>query len=193
MNDFTDVYNTSVQFISAQNSLRYFFISQGKKDLIKIVDYSYVGMFNKFPLYNLAFGDFDPVKDEISDNAVSDNGDQYKVFHTVLHTVPMMFDALGQVSLIVEGSDSKPEFIKSCKVGCDRNCKPGECKKAHRRINNSMKKIGKRYETCAAHLVKVPEEGLLAMVATSLKDRVLFPEKLESAKKFMEKATFKVI
>ena len=101
---------------------------------------------NQSPLYNLGFGDFDPVKDEIFDNAVSDNGDQYKVFHTVLHTVPMMFDALGQVSLIVEGSDSKPEFIKSCQVGCDRNCKPGECKKAHQRINIYRGFVNKNYD-----------------------------------------------
>lgn len=55
-----------------------------------------------------------------------------------------------------------------------------------------MNKIRKNKESHAAQLVKVPEEGLLAMVAATLKDRVLFPEKLESAKKFMEKATFKL-
>jgi hypothetical protein len=53
-----------------------------------------------------------------------------------------------------------------------------------------MKKIGKKPDASATHLVKVPEEGLLAMVAASLKDRVLFPEKLESSRKFMEKVTF---
>jgi hypothetical protein len=55
-----------------------------------------------------------------------------------------------------------------------------------------MKKI-RGNKTSTTQLVKVPEDGLLAMVAIALKDRVLFPEKLESAKKFMAKATFKVV
>jgi hypothetical protein len=37
----------------------------------------------------------------------------------------------------------------------------------------------------SARLVSVPEKGLLSLVATKLKDRQLFPEKLEDAKKFL--------
>lgn len=55
-----------------------------------------------------------------------------------------------------------------------------------------MMRVKENNKTCATQLIKVPEEGLLAMVAAALKDRVLFPEKLESARKFMEKATFKI-
>ncbi len=33
-----------------------------------------------------------------------------------------------------------------------------------------------------AELVKVPEAGLLSLIASILKDKVLFPEKLEDAK-----------
>jgi hypothetical protein len=146
MNSFTDVYKTFEQFNPAQNSLRYFFISKGKKDIIKAVDYTYVGDFNGLHLYNLGFGDYDPVNGEISDNSISDNNDQYKVFHTVLHTVPMMFDALGQVSLIVEGSDSRPEFIEKCKTECNRNCETGACKKAHRRIAIYRGFVDKNYD-----------------------------------------------
>ena len=36
-------------------------------------------------------------------------------------------------------------------------------------------------------MVKVPQKGLLALVASKLKDRVLFPEKLEEAKLFLKK------
>lgn len=59
-------------------------------------------------------------------------------------------------------------------------------------VNLDMMRVKENNKTCATQLIKVPEEGLLAMVAAALKDRVLFPEKLESARKFMEKATFKI-
>ena len=35
-------------------------------------------------------------------------------------------------------------------------------------------------------LVKVPESGLLSLVASKLKDRVLFPKKIEHAKKYLQ-------
>lgn len=39
--------------------------------------------------------------------------------------------------------------------------------------------------TKSKELVKVPESGLLSLVASKLKDRVLFPQKVEDAKKFL--------
>lgn len=36
-------------------------------------------------------------------------------------------------------------------------------------------------------LVKVPESSLLSLVADKLKDKVLFPEKVESAKEYLSK------
>jgi hypothetical protein len=36
-------------------------------------------------------------------------------------------------------------------------------------------------------LVKVPESGLLSLVASKLKDRVLFPQKVEDARNFLQK------
>jgi hypothetical protein len=40
-------------------------------------------------------------------------------------------------------------------------------------------------------LVTIPEAGLLALVASKLKDVVLFPEKLEKAKEYLDKAKVK--
>ena len=40
----------------------------------------------------------------------------------------------------------------------------------------------KTKETNAEKLVKVPQKGLLSLVANKLKDRVLFPEKVENIK-----------
>jgi len=42
-------------------------------------------------------------------------------------------------------------------------------------------------------LVTVPEAGLIALVASKLKDMVLFPEKLEKAKQYLNKAKIKTV
>ncbi len=39
------------------------------------------------------------------------------------------------------------------------------------------------------NLVKVSEDGLLSLVAEKLKDRLLFPHKLEEAKDYIKKIT----
>jgi hypothetical protein len=41
-------------------------------------------------------------------------------------------------------------------------------------------------------LVKVPKSALLSLVAARLKDRILFPEKIEEVKKYLQKAEVKV-
>jgi len=38
-----------------------------------------------------------------------------------------------------------------------------------------------------SRLVKVSEHGLLSLVASKLKDRILFPKKLEDVKKYLKK------
>jgi hypothetical protein len=60
-------------------------------------------------------------------------------------------------------------------------------------VNLDMKKNRKQHEEPATEVVTVPVDGLLTMVASLLKDRVLFPEKLESAKKFMANTTLKAV
>ena len=41
--------------------------------------------------------------------------------------------------------------------------------------------------TKSKELVKVSESGLLSLVASKLKDRSLFPQKVEDAKKYLRK------
>ena len=48
----------------------------------------------------------------------------------------------------------------------------------------------KAKETKSKKLVKVPENGLLSLVASKLKDRVLFPKKVEDAKKYLKEVKF---
>jgi hypothetical protein len=45
----------------------------------------------------------------------------------------------------------------------------------------------KAKEAKSKELVKVPESGLLTLVASKLKGRVLFPKKVEDAKRYLQK------
>jgi hypothetical protein len=44
----------------------------------------------------------------------------------------------------------------------------------------------KTKETKSKELVKIPESDLVSLVASKLKDRVLFPKKIEEAKEFLQ-------
>jgi hypothetical protein len=44
----------------------------------------------------------------------------------------------------------------------------------------------KTEEKNTENTVKVPESGLLSLVASKLKDRVLFPEKVKKAKQYVK-------
>ena len=55
-------------------------------------------------------------------------------------------------------------------------------------VNNITLNIMKTKEDTKS-MVKVPESSLLSLVADKLKGRVLFPEKLESAKKHLSQIT----
>ena len=46
----------------------------------------------------------------------------------------------------------------------------------------------KSNENSAEKLVRVPQGGLLSLVAHKLKSKVLFPKKLEEAKQYLQKA-----
>ncbi len=55
------------------------------------------------------------------------------------------------------------------------------CKKKMKICNMKSKELN------AEKLVKVPQKGLLSLVADKLKDRVLFPEKVENIKHSLRK------
>ncbi len=68
----------------------YEFISEGRKGVIrKLVQFQATNQPN---LYNLAFGDKDPITGQINDLAVSDNGDTEKVLATVVGALYAFFD-----------------------------------------------------------------------------------------------------
>lgn len=116
------------------NDLTFFFVSEGRQPTIKLIEYVYVGKLFGYDLYNLGFGDYDIEKDTIIDIRNSNNGDHYKVFHTVLSSVPVFFNKYPEAVLMVQGRDSRSEFVDACRPACRKRCSH-ECKNFRRRIN----------------------------------------------------------
>jgi hypothetical protein len=127
------------------NGLQFFFISKGKQDIIKAIQYSFVQDLNGSKVYNLGFGDYDIECDTIIDNVNTNNGDAYKVFNTVLNTILIFFENFKNHMLIVQGSDGRPEFIENCKKTCNKNCRE-ECRNHNRRINIYRAYVDKNYK-----------------------------------------------
>ncbi|MBS1660779.1 MAG: hypothetical protein JST68_06985 [Bacteroidetes bacterium] len=78
------------------------FVSEGPKGRIfKLVQF---GETNLKDVYNLAFGDKDPVTGEINDSIVSDNKDSEKVLATVVATVYAFTDKYPHAWIYATGS-----------------------------------------------------------------------------------------
>lgn len=129
----------------SDTGLKFFFISKGKLDIIKVIHYSFVQQLNGKNIYNLGFGDYDFVSDTIVDDTNTNNGDTYKVFNTVLSTIPVFFENFGNEILIVQGSDGNPGFIEKCRRICEKNCIQ-ECKNYNRRIKIYCSYVDRHYD-----------------------------------------------
>ncbi|SFB84159.1 hypothetical protein SAMN05421780_101719 [Flexibacter flexilis DSM 6793] len=124
--------------------LQFVFISKGLRDIIKIVEYFYTHDIEGKRVFNLGFGDYNIDNDSVIDDESTNNGDAYKVFNTVLNTIPLFFQINPNDLLIVRGSDSKTLFIDKCRATCTKNCDE-LCKKSHRRITIYCNYINKNY------------------------------------------------
>ena len=62
---------------------KYHFTSEGKRTIVKLVEFTPTGQPN---IFNLGFGDLLP-DDKMDDKTISDNGDMKKVFATVIQIV----------------------------------------------------------------------------------------------------------
>ena len=127
-------------------SIEYFFTSTGERNILKMVIYSFLEELNGKKLFNFGFGDYNLVDGRIADNVISNNGDAYKVFNTVLSTVPRFFEIHHDAMIRVNGSDSSPEFVKACRSQCRKNC-AGICKNSNRRIDIYRGYVNKHYNT----------------------------------------------
>jgi hypothetical protein len=92
----------------------------------------------------LGFGDYDESLDEIKDEIYSNNGDAYKVFATVLSTIPLFFQKFSDDILMVLGSDGGSDFVENCKKVCTKKCL-SSCRKFNQRITIYRNYIEKNY------------------------------------------------
>lgn len=104
--------------LKSNDSLKYFFVSRGVIEVIKVVEYQYVRDLNNAQLFNLGFGDYNIELDTIDDTSNTNNTDHYQVFHTVLNTVPKFFDLNPNALMVVQGSDNSENFIRICRATC---------------------------------------------------------------------------
>jgi hypothetical protein len=123
----------------------YPFVTKGIENTLKIVEYSFVKkIFNQL-IFNLGFGNYDPLWGRIDDETVSNNGDVYRVFNTVLSTIEAFLTAYPKIIISICGSDSTEEFVLRCKLNCDKRC-DSYCKKKDRRINMYCKYLDRNLE-----------------------------------------------
>jgi hypothetical protein len=143
MNTLENVYETREE--RSGTVIKFFFTSRGQHDFIKIIQYSFVQVLGGRDIYNLGFGDYDAGNGLVIDHINTNNGDAYKIFNTVLLTIPVFFEVYRDAVLMVQGSDGRPEFVKSCKLSCTKKCDE-KCKKINRRINIYKRYIDKHYQ-----------------------------------------------
>lgn len=149
----------------SENGLVFFFISKGEQDIIKAIQFSFVQERNGRNIYNLGFGDYDPENDKLEDDVNTNNGDAFRVFNTVLSTIPIFFQHFANEVLMVQGSDGSPEFVEKCKLICKKKC-VDECKNYNRRINVYRGYVDKNYLELIAEYqflggIKNNEEGII--------------------------------
>ena len=84
------------QLKSGQELSSYEFTSEGPKGLItKRIQFTLI---NRKGIYNLAFGDKDPISGEINDLVISNNGDSEKVLATVIGALYAFFAIVGVIT-----------------------------------------------------------------------------------------------
>lgn len=114
----------------------YLFLSKGQstdKDIPKIIQYEYVRDLDYRSIYNLGFGDFEVETGKIHDGTMTDNGDVYKIFNTVLSSVPLFYKRYPRDIILVQGSDGRQDFEAECRPNCVKNCTI-VCHKFNRRM-----------------------------------------------------------
>jgi hypothetical protein len=151
MNTVGTIYDTEENI--SEDGIQYFFVSKGRNDIFKVVQYLYVQDFLGRKVYNLGFGNYDAENDLIVDDEITNNGDHYRVFNTVLSTIPNFFKTYEDAMMMVQGSDSKLEFIEKCRQTCKRKCGDERCKNSNRRIRLYRNYVNKNYSALTEEFV----------------------------------------
>lgn len=133
--------------------IQYIFASQGERVIFKVIEYSMTDQIDGRPVYNLGFGDYDSATDSLLDSPISNNGDHYRVFNTVLNTIPDFFINFPTAIVAVQGSDSGDDFIQQCMSECKRGCMQGKCRKVNRRIGIYCSYVDKHFEAFSKEFI----------------------------------------
>lgn len=137
----------AVQEVPDPQMPAFLFFSNGQNEhgvVLKIIQYSYVQHSGNKPVYNLGFGDLDLQTGEVDDEAITGNGDAYRVFNTVLSTIPEFYKKHPGNIILVQGSDGREAFEATCRINCIRSC--GEsCHKYNRRMKTYCNYVSRKY------------------------------------------------
>lgn len=117
----------------SEYKLHYLFESNGKKKLIKVIEYMLIELIEGTPVFNLGFGDYDSTNDNFTDDTSYNNGDHYIIFNTVLNSIPEFFKHFPQGIIMVSGSDNSDDFANKCKITCSKKCE-SVCRNTKRRM-----------------------------------------------------------
>ncbi|WP_031526135.1 DUF6934 family protein [Dyadobacter crusticola] len=148
MANLSDAYR--IQEIKLPVGYKFMFTSKGSATIIKAVQYTFIEKFEGKNVYNLGFGDYDPQSDDIIDQAKSNNGDAYKVFRTVLSTIPPFFENFPEAIIMVQGSDSSTDFAERCRETCMKRCTK-TCRKFNQRITLYRGYVEKNFQVLGLH------------------------------------------
>lgn len=141
MNNF-EKYDLNIEI--KKEKLKFLFNSTGHSSVTKVIEYTLLKNAGTGNIYNFGFGDYDAESDYVSDISISNNGDVYKVYNTVLSTVPLFFRTNPNDYIFVEGSDSSAAFHASCKTTCKKKCEE-RCRNQGRRISIYTNYINKNF------------------------------------------------
>ena len=123
----------------------YYFISSGKKNVMKVIEFENVGENEEEKLYNLGFGDYNFETTGYDDISKTGNNDGRMVFNTVLNAIQRFFDIKPTGILTVCGSDSRLKFKHHFQKSCNRKCGK-ECKKFNQRIRIYRNYLNKHFK-----------------------------------------------
>ena len=102
LSDYTIMHLPQYEIIPDESSYKFTFISEGKNGAIeKVILYEELEVKGVF---NLGFGDKDPITGGINDRAITNNGDTEKILATVVSTVYTFINKNPTAYIYAEGS-----------------------------------------------------------------------------------------
>ncbi len=167
-------YNTQQEITNGKD--RYLFYSIGPDVITKVIEYSPIQVLNGRMVYNLGFGDYDITTNTVNDKSIRNNGDPFKVFNTVLSTIPAFFNKHPN------DVDSTEEFFANCKLTCKKGC-TDNCRNANRRITSYRNYVNQHYDDLSVSYSffggfnDVPQKGLHAYTPGEKYDFILVLKK----------------